>query len=183
VEDLTETVVEGIGVKATSGSQFGRGIDDAGNNHGDDEVAMAAGSRIEDGIEVQVAQATEDRSDMAVRQGASDAEGVWQRGGGDSQRAGQCQAEGVNLLRREVSDIGDGASLDFAIEAIGLAEEDSGRGVAIGDGGDVHAYILSQIVIMHKHILTVYMPTQKHLKLPAANKTKGFPRLAVRTSG
>jgi hypothetical protein len=59
-----------------------------------------------------------------------------------------------------VSDIGDGASLDFAIEAIGLAEENGGRGVAIGDGGDVHAYILYNNIIRYKYILTFYMPTK-----------------------
>ena len=43
-----------------------------------------------------------------------------------------------------MSDVGDGASFDFAFEAIGFAEEDGGRGVAIGHGGDVHAYIIWQ---------------------------------------
>ena len=50
-----------------------------------------------------------------------------------------------------MSDVGDGASLDFAVEAIGFAEEDGGRGVAIGDGGDIHAYLISQIHHTHKH--------------------------------
>ena len=70
MEDVTETVMEGIAVKAASGRQFGSGFDDAGNDHGDDEIALAAGSRIEDGIQMQVAQATEHGGDMAVRQGA-----------------------------------------------------------------------------------------------------------------
>jgi hypothetical protein len=145
VEDLTETVVEGIAVKPASGSQFGSGLDDAGNDHGDDEIALAAGNWIEDGIQMQVAQATEYGGDMAVRQGAGDVEGVRQRGGEDSQRAGQCQAEGVNLMRSEMSDVGDGARLDSAVEAIGFAEEDGGRGVAVGYGGDVHAYIILHV--------------------------------------
>ena len=68
VEDFTEAVVEGIGVKPASGSKFGAWCDDACNDHGDDEIALAAGSRVEDGIQTQVAQAAEDRGDMAVRQ-------------------------------------------------------------------------------------------------------------------
>ena len=143
MEDLTETVLEGVAVKPASGSQFGSGLDDAGHDHGDDEIALAAGSGIEDGIEMEVAQATEHGGDMAVRQGAGDVEGLRQRGRGDRQRAGQSQAEGVNLMRGEMSDVGDGASLDFAVEAIGFAEEDGGRGVAVGYGGNVHAYIIS----------------------------------------
>jgi hypothetical protein len=44
-----------------------------------------------------------------------------------------------------MSDVGDGARLDFAVEAIGFAEEDGGRGVAVGYGGDVHAYRILRI--------------------------------------
>jgi hypothetical protein len=145
VEDLTETVVEGIAVKPASGSEFGGGLDDAGNDHGDDEIALAAGSRIEDGIQMQVSQAAEDCGDMAVRQGSGDEEGVRQRGGGASQRAGQSPAESVELKSGEMRDVGDGASLDLAVEAIGFAEEDGGRGVAIGHGSDVHAYLIPHI--------------------------------------
>ena len=60
-----------------------------------------------------------------------------------------------------MSDVGDGASLDFAFEAVGFAEEDGGRGVAIGDSGDVHAYIIchltayckDQIELLHAYII------------------------------
>jgi hypothetical protein len=52
MEDLTETMMEGIAVKPASGSQFGGGFDDAGNDHGYDKIALAAGSRIEDGIQM-----------------------------------------------------------------------------------------------------------------------------------
>ena len=155
MEDLTETVVEGIAMKPASGSEFGGGRNDACNDHGDDEIALAAGSRIEDGIQMQVSQAAEDCGDMAVRQGSGYEEGVRQRGGGASQRAGQSPAENVDLMSGEMSDIGDGASLDLAVEAIGFAEEDGGRGVAIGYGGDVHAYIIRQNSQLYKEILHV----------------------------
>ena len=153
MEDLTETVVEGVAVKPASSGEFGSRLDDAGNDHGDDEIALAAGKRIEDGIQMQVAQATEYGGDMAVRQRTGDVEGLRQRSRGDSQRAGQCRAEGVNLMRGEMSDIGDGASFDFAVEAIGFAEEDGGRGVAVGHGGDVHAYIITIINQLYKQII------------------------------
>jgi hypothetical protein len=41
-----------------------------------------------------------------------------------------------------MGEIGEGAVADLAVAAEGLAEEDGGRGVAVGDGGDVHAYII-----------------------------------------
>ena len=142
MEHLTETVMERIGVKAASGSQLGGRIDDAGNDHGNDEIALTAGSRVEDGIQFQFVQATQDRGDMAVRKGAGDVKGLRQRRRGSGQRTGQGQAEGFDLMRGEMSDVGNGATFDFAALAIGFAEENSGRGVAVGYGGDVHAYIM-----------------------------------------
>jgi len=155
VEATTETVVEGIAVKPASGSEFGGGLDDACNDHGDDEIALAAGSGVEDGIDLQVAQATEDCGDMAVRQGTGDEKGFRQRGGGGRQRAGQSQAEGVHLMRGEMSDVGDGASLDFTVETIGFAEEDGGRGVAVGYGGHVHAYMIRLLMPYCKYIIAI----------------------------
>ena len=52
MEHLTETVVEGIAVKPASGSEFGGRIDDAGNDHGYDEVALPRRGRGEDGIQM-----------------------------------------------------------------------------------------------------------------------------------
>ena len=132
MEHLTETVAEGVGVKPASGSQFGCRIYDAGNDHGDHEIALPAGSRVEDGIQLQVAQATEDRGDMAMRKGSGNVEGIRQRRRGGGQRSGQGGAESLKLLRGEMRDVGEGAGLDFAVLAIGFAEEDGGRGVAIG---------------------------------------------------
>ena len=135
-------------MKAASGGEFGGRLDDARHDHGDDEVALPAGGRIEDGIQLQVVQATEDCGGMAVRPGAGDAETIRQRGGGGSQRTGEGEAEGFNLTSAEMSDVGEGAGFDFAVLAIGFAEEDGGRGVAVGDGGHVHAYIIHAIHIL-----------------------------------
>jgi hypothetical protein len=182
VEDLTETVVEGIAVKAASGSEFGSGPDDAGHDHGDDQIALSAWSGVEDVLQVKVTQTTQDGGNMAMRQGARDVEGVGQRGRGGSQRAGQGQAERFNLPRGEMSDVGDGASLDFAFKTIGFAEEDGGRGVAVRYGGNVHAYIIINHACNCKH---KYQNTCLHFtakKRPTSIKTKRFPNLAVRTS-
>jgi len=46
-----------------------------------------------------------------------------------------------------MGDVGEGARLDFAVIPVGLTEEDGGRGVAIGHGGDVHTYTLSKILL------------------------------------
>jgi len=58
-----------------------------------------------------------------------------------------------------VGEIGEGAVEDLAVLTEGLAEEDGGRGVAIGDGGDVHAYTIHQSIQLIKHKFNVYMTT------------------------
>jgi hypothetical protein len=50
-----------------------------------------------------------------------------------------------------MGDVGEGAGLDVAVFAVGFAEEDGGRGVAVGDGGHVHAYIISHQMHKYKH--------------------------------
>src|SRR5580658_7883206 len=51
-EQLAETAVKSIGVKAAGGGEFGGGIEDAGDDHRDDEIALTAGLRIDNGIEL-----------------------------------------------------------------------------------------------------------------------------------
>jgi hypothetical protein len=41
-----------------------------------------------------------------------------------------------------MGEVGKSAVADLAAETEGLAEEDSGRGVAVGHRGDIHAYII-----------------------------------------
>ncbi len=129
-------------MKAASGGEFGARLDDARHDHGDDEVAPPAGGRIEEGIQLQVAEATQDCGDVAVRQRADDAETIRQSGGGDSRRTGEGEAEGFHLTSPEMSNVGQGTGFDFTVLAIGFTEEDGGRGIAVGDGGHVHAYII-----------------------------------------
>src|ERR1035438_2468493 len=112
-------------MKPARGSQFGGRIDDTGHDHGNDEIALPAGRGVEDGLQVKVAQTTENCGDMAVRKGSGDEEGILQgRRRRRSQRACQGRAEGGDLMGGEMSDVGNGASLDFAVVAIRFAEED-----------------------------------------------------------
>lgn len=151
MEQLAETAEESVGVKSASGGKFGSWIEDAGDDHGEDEIAVAGGKRVEDGIELEVAQTAEDGGSVTMRQGAGDEEGIGPRGGANRERAGQGGAEGMDLLLGEMGEIGQGTSFNFAVLAVGFAEEEGGRGVAVGDGGDVHAYTISQQHNKHKH--------------------------------
>src|SRR5450432_2817136 len=151
MEKIAEAAVECVGVESTSGSKFGGRIEDAGRDHSDDEIAWAAGSRIENGIQLEIAQAAEHGSDMAMRERAGDDERVRQWSAGGRQGAGQGESESFDLMGWEMGEVRESAGFDLAVVAVGFAEEDGGRGVAIGYGGNVHAYMLSHIDCDNKH--------------------------------
>jgi hypothetical protein len=113
---------------------------------------------IDEGVEMQFLESAEDSGDMAVRAGADDVESLRERGA-DGSGAFQDGAEGVELSGRPMGNVGEGTVADFAVKPKGLAEENGGRGVAVGDGGYVHAYILSQYYRNSKTNHTVYMTT------------------------
>jgi hypothetical protein len=131
----------GVGMKAAGGSEFGGGFEDAGDDHGDDQVALGATGTREDGLQKEAAEGAESGGDVAVRSGALNVESV---GGGDERFAFEDTAEGVDLGGGPRGEIGEGAFDDLGAVAEALAEEDGGRGVAVGDGFDVHGYIIQQ---------------------------------------
>ena len=88
---------------------------------------------------------------MAVGEGAGDVKGVGQRGVGGRRRAGQGAAQSFDLGGAEMGDVGEGAGLDLAILPVGLAKENGRRGIAVGHGGHVHAYILQHHISTVKH--------------------------------
>jgi hypothetical protein len=77
--------------------------------------------------------------DVAVRSGALNVESV---GGGDEGFAFEDTAEGVDLSGGPRREVGEGTFDDLGALAEALAEEDGGRGVAVGDRFDIHGYII-----------------------------------------
>jgi hypothetical protein len=71
-------------------------------------------------------------------------------------------------------EVGQGTRFDLAVFAVGFAEEDGGRGVAIGDGGHVHAYIISQLFRSCKRKSSDYMLTKSSIKYLNPLGTKDF---------
>src|ERR1039457_802045 len=90
---------------------------------------------------MQAAQGAEDRGHVAARAGADDIEGVRKRGV-DGSGGLQTRAEGGELRGGPMGEVGKRAVADLAAETKRLAKEDSGRGVAVGHCGDMHAYII-----------------------------------------
>jgi hypothetical protein len=59
-----------------------------------------------------------------------------------------------------MGEVGKRAVADLAAETKRLAKEDSGRGVAVGHCGDIHAYIIQISEHNSKYTTTYYMTTQ-----------------------
>src|SRR5487761_212842 len=64
-------------------------------------------------------------------------------GGGLIEIAAQSAAESLDARGVPMGETGEGAIFHFTFIAEGFAEEDGGWGIAVGDGGDVHTYLLS----------------------------------------
>jgi len=102
---------------------------------------------IEEALQAQASQSAEDGGDMAVRQRASEMERFAGRDEGFSL---QDAAEQIDLGRGPVGEIGEGAFASAAAFAPTLAEQDGGRGVAVGDGLHVHGNTIAQLLLIVK---------------------------------
>ena len=114
----------------------GNRIEDAADQHGQDEVAAAVAVGAEDAVEADRACGAEGGGDMAVRQAAGDGEGVVL--GGDDGAALKHAAQAFDVRRGPAGEIAQGAFADFALVAKALAQKDGGRRVPVRDGFDIH---------------------------------------------
>ncbi len=69
--------------------------------------------------------------------------------------AAEGAAEGFDAGGVPVGEVGEGAFDDPFTLAQAFAEEDGGRGGAVGDGIDVHGHILSHTITKCKHIIHI----------------------------
>ena len=120
LEQLPESAAESIGVQATRGGEFGSGLQNAGDNHGQYQIAVAAGLLFDEAVELQFVQGAEDGSHVAVRTRAYDIESLRQRSG-EGSGALQDGAERIELSWGPVGKIGEGAVSNFAVDAEGFA--------------------------------------------------------------
>ena len=121
---------------------------------------------------------------MAVRARTDNLESLRKRSGGsDGSRAFQDGTQGIDLSEGPMGEVGEGAVVDLAVEAEGFAEEDGGRGVAVGDGSHVHAYIIHLFARKNKHKIATYMTTAKQVNSANHIKTVMLSVLGLGTSG
>jgi len=156
-ENVAEAGRRGGRIEHAGGGQLGGRRNQAGHDHGDDEIAEAVAGGTEDAIEADVAQRAEHGGDMAVRQGAphDDALPVGRRGGAALE---QC-AQSLDELARPIREIGDGALLDLCAIPIALAQQDRGRRIPVGDGFDIHGFNITQKNHIINNNIIIYMAT------------------------
>ena len=114
-----------------------QGAEEAGEDQCESAVAQDRRSA-EEAVEADEAGEAEHGGDVAVGLGANDIESVVE--GGEGEAALEEEAQAVDDVGRQLGEVGEGAFLDFAVLAVGLAQEDGGRRVAVGDVLDVHDY-------------------------------------------
>ena len=102
--------------------------------------ALAAALGGEDGIQAEFANAGEDGLDVAVGESFLRAEQILRR---DQRLIAQEAAESFDFLFGPMGEISQGALVGFAAFPVAFAEEDGGRGVAVGDGCYIHVYNIS----------------------------------------
>jgi hypothetical protein len=110
----------------------------------------------EEGIQAEFAHRHKDGFDVAVRESLVGAEQILR---GDQGFVLQETAEGFDFLFGPMGEVGQGALMGNRAFAPAFAEEDSGRGVAIGDCVDVHGSIIHKIFATYKPNYIVYMGT------------------------
>src|SRR5229473_6269193 len=111
IEELSQAAGGGVEAEAASGGEFGGGLDDAGDDHGADEIPLAGRCGGDDPVQSEGSKRAEDSADVAVRERARDHK---VRGGTRKRFALQDAAEGIDLRGRPIGEVSDGAFDDLA---------------------------------------------------------------------
>ena len=130
---------QGRGVPFAGGSQFRARMQQTCCDHGHDQIALATTLGGEEGIQAELAHRPQDGFDVAVGESLVGAEQILR---GDQGFVLQEAAEGIDFWLGPVGEVGQSALAGFRAFAPTFAEEDRGRGVAVGDGLDVHGSII-----------------------------------------
>jgi hypothetical protein len=107
-------ILEGAGA-----SELGAWKKDACDDHGNHQIALAAGARRDEAVEAKLAESAKNKSDMTMRQGTNDFPRLIREGG----FAAQTLANDFDEIVRQVGDVSESLVLDFTIFAEGAAEE------------------------------------------------------------
>ena len=137
-EFLAQRVGQGLAGQGAGGGQLGAGIQDAGEDHGGGQGPVARGAAVQELLEAEAAGGSQHGGGVAVGPGAEDGEGVAE--GGQRHPALEQDAEPLDQIVGPLRQVGEGAFLDLAVFAEGLAQQHGGRGAPVGHAFDIHGY-------------------------------------------
>ena len=137
IQHVGQRIAQGVGVQGASGGELGSGTEDAREDQSEGQIARAR-TATEQAIEADRASEAAYGGDVAVGLGAHDVERIVE--GGDGEAALEQDAQTFDDMCGPLGEVGEGALLDLAVLAVGLAEQDGRRGRAVGDRLDVHDY-------------------------------------------
>ena len=134
----------GGGIERPGCGELGGRGDDAADDHGQGEVdrstalgvGLARGLGTDDFVEADRARRAQDGCDMAMRQRTLDDEGLFARRHHDP--ALEDAAQPLDVLGRPMGEVEQRALSHGLAVPVALAQQDRGRGAAVGDGLDVH---------------------------------------------
>src|SRR6266700_1292916 len=138
------------------GGQLRTGIEQALDDHGHNQIALRTTLGGNHRIQAEFANGQQHGFDVAVGQSLLRGEQILGRNQG---LIAQQAAEGVDFLLGPIGEVGQGTFVDFVALAVALAEEDGGRGVAIGDGLDVHGITICIYIRLCQYQPINYMGT------------------------
>src|ERR1700722_9926987 len=98
--------------------------------------------------------------------------------GRDEGFVAQQAAEGLDFFLGPIGEVGQGALAGFVAFAPALAEEDGGRGVAVGDGFDVHgSYYAQLLIIVNENMLITWEHFHRVRFDLRSNKSETYRRI------
>ena len=126
--------------EVSGGGELGTRFQHPGHDHRHRPVALGRALPGDEPLQAQSFERAEHGADVAVGAGAEDVEGVVEprHGGAALEQDTQALDQGGGPF----GEIGQGAFFDFSAEAVGLAQQHGGRGVPVGDGLDIHGYVV-----------------------------------------
>ena len=119
-------------------ASFETGIDQPLDDHGHHQIAFAAALGSDQALQIELADHRQDGFDVTVGERLLRGEQVLGR---NQRLIAQHAAQGFDLVLGPIGEVGQGALAGFLALAPAFAQEDGGRGVAVGDDVDVHANI------------------------------------------
>jgi hypothetical protein len=135
-ERFAEAGGRGGGRKGACRGELGHRVENAADQHGEDEVAAAIAVGAEDALEADLTGEADGCCDVAMRQTANDGKSVLP--GGNDGAALEHATQAFDMGGGPVREVAQGALTKPAVLAIGLAQENGGRRIPVRDGSDIH---------------------------------------------